>query len=61
MRPTDTTGVPAQACDAGVVDAVDEVEVRRYPGMAHTINEEELGVCRELVRRVAGVQGATRP
>lgn len=38
-----------------------EVEVRRYPGMAHTINEEELGVCRELVRRVAGVQGAKRP
>ena len=27
LRPTDTTSVPAQACDAGIVDAVDEVDV----------------------------------
>lgn len=26
------------------------VEVRRYPGMPHTINEEELDACRELLR-----------
>ena len=26
------------------------VDVRRYPGMPHTINEEELDACRELLR-----------
>lgn len=30
------------------------VELRRYPGMAHTINDEELDVAREYLRRVAG-------
>jgi predicted esterase len=25
------------------------VEVRRYPNMPHTINEEELGACRRLI------------
>jgi predicted esterase len=29
------------------------VEVRRYPGMPHTINEEELDVCRSMLRRMA--------
>jgi predicted esterase len=28
------------------------VELRRYPGMPHTINEDELDACRELLRRV---------
>ena len=27
-----------------------KVEVRRYEGMGHTVNEEEVGVCRELLR-----------
>jgi predicted esterase len=26
-----------------------KVELRRYPGMPHTINEEELAVCRALL------------
>jgi predicted esterase len=33
-----------------------KVEVRRYPGMPHTINEEELDVCRTLLQRIV-----TRP
>ncbi len=28
------------------------VELRRYPGMPHTVNEDELGVCRALLRRL---------
>jgi predicted esterase len=28
------------------------VELRRYPGMPHTVNEEELEVCRSLLRRL---------
>ncbi|MBV8507341.1 MAG: dienelactone hydrolase family protein [Alphaproteobacteria bacterium] len=28
------------------------VEVRRYPGMPHTVNEDELGACRALLRRL---------
>jgi predicted esterase len=28
------------------------VELRRYPGMPHTINQDELDACRTLVRRV---------
>jgi predicted esterase len=28
------------------------VELRRYPGMPHTINEEELDICRTMVQRV---------
>ena len=28
------------------------VELRRYPGMPHTISEDELDVCRELLQRV---------
>lgn len=27
-----------------------KVDLRRYPGMAHTINQEELEICRELLR-----------
>ena len=26
------------------------VELRRYPGMPHTINEDEIGVCRKMLR-----------
>ena len=34
-----------------------EVDLRRYPGMPHTINEEEVGVCAGLVRgMVKGVR-----
>jgi predicted esterase len=29
------------------------VELRRYPGMPHTINEDELDACRALLRRLA--------
>ena len=28
------------------------VELRRYPGMPHTINEDELEACRNLLQRV---------
>ena len=28
------------------------VELRRYPGMPHTVNEEELEACRSLLRRL---------
>jgi hypothetical protein len=28
------------------------VELRRYPGMPHTINDDELDACRELLQRV---------
>lgn len=31
-----------------------EVELRRYPGMPHTINEDELDACRQLLQRVIG-------
>lgn len=30
-----------------------QVELRRYPGMPHTINEDELTACRTLLERVA--------
>ena len=30
-----------------------KVEVRRYPGMPHTINQEELEVCRELLAGIS--------
>jgi hypothetical protein len=29
-----------------------QVEVRRYPGMPHGINEEEVDVCRDLLRTI---------
>ena len=29
------------------------VELRRYPGMPHTINEDELSACRQLLERIA--------
>jgi predicted esterase len=38
-----------------------KVELRRYPGMPHTINEDELDVCRELVRGVGGANQKDRP
>ena len=28
------------------------VELRRYPGMPHTVNAEEIDVCRELLKRI---------
>lgn len=34
------------------------VELRRYPGMPHTINEEELEVSRQMLQRLIGSQGA---
>jgi len=30
------------------------VELRRYPGMGHTINQDELAVSRDLLERIAG-------
>jgi predicted esterase len=32
------------------------VEVRRYEGMGHTINEEEVGVCREMLLQMTNDQ-----
>jgi predicted esterase len=32
------------------------VELRRYPGMPHTINDDELDVCRKLLQRVIAVK-----
>jgi predicted esterase len=29
------------------------VELRRYPGMAHTVNEDELEACRKLLSRIS--------
>ena len=34
-----------------------EVTLRRYPGMPHAVNEEELALVRELMARVAGEAG----
>lgn len=34
-----------------------EVTLRRYPGMPHTVNEEELTLVRELMARLAGEAG----
>jgi predicted esterase len=33
-----------------------EVELRRYPGMPHTINEDELDACRKLLKRVTAAK-----
>jgi predicted esterase len=33
------------------------VELRRYPGMPHTVNEDELGACRSLLVRLAAGGG----
>jgi predicted esterase len=33
-----------------------KVEVRRYEGMGHTINEEEVGVCREMLLQMTNDQ-----
>jgi len=30
-----------------------EVELRVYPGMPHTVNEDEISACRELLRRIS--------
>jgi predicted esterase len=30
-----------------------KVELRRYPGLPHTINDDELDACRELLQRIA--------
>jgi phospholipase/carboxylesterase len=36
-----------------VLSAMDaSVEIRRYPGMGHTINAEELDVCRQLLEKL---------
>jgi predicted esterase len=38
------------------------VEVRRYPGMPHTINDDEIEACRAMLRRlVPGGRGAPGP
>jgi predicted esterase len=36
-----------------------EVTLKVYAGMGHTVNEEELGYVREIVRRVQGESGTT--
>jgi len=38
-----------------------EVELRRYPGMPHTINEDELDACRQLLQRVIASNQEGRP
>jgi predicted esterase len=35
------------------------VELRRYPGMPHTVNEEELEVCRRMLKALVEPGGAT--
>lgn len=37
------------------------VELRRYPGMPHTINGDELDACRALLRHVASSGGERQP
>jgi predicted esterase len=37
------------------------VELRRYPGMPHTINEDELEACRSLLRRLVSPAGEPHP
>lgn len=37
------------------------VELRRYPGMPHTINQDELDACRAIVRRVASGGKSEQP
>src|SRR3954471_15750506 len=37
------------------------VELRRYPGMPHTINEDELGACHDLLRQIASSGGERQP
>jgi predicted esterase len=38
---------------AGALTLMDAtVDVRRYPGMPHAINQDEIEVCRELLRRI---------
>jgi hypothetical protein len=37
------------------------VELRSYPGMPHTINDEELDVCRSLLRDVIALGREKRP
>ena len=36
------------------------VELRRYPGLPHTINQDELDACRELIERIALPGGVSR-
>jgi phospholipase/carboxylesterase len=37
------------------------VDLRRYAGMPHTVNEDELNACRELLQRVVSVEGKEQP
>ena len=37
-----------------------EVELRRYPGMPHTINQDELDACRKLLQRIIVPEKADR-
>jgi len=36
------------------------VELRRYPGMAHTVNEDELSACRNLLQNLMELPDSTR-
>jgi predicted esterase len=38
-----------------------DVELRRYPGMPHTINEEELAAARSLLERIVALGKGRRP
>jgi predicted esterase len=37
------------------------VDLRRYPGMPHTINEDELHACRQLLGRIDSSEGEAHP
>lgn len=37
------------------------VDLRRYPGLPHTVNEDELDACRILLQRVASGNGERKP
>jgi predicted esterase len=38
-----------------------EVELRRYPGMPHTVNEDEIDACRALLEKVVAREREARP
>jgi hypothetical protein len=33
-----------------------QVDVRRYPGLPHSVNQEEIDVCRELIQGIVALK-----
>jgi predicted esterase len=42
-----------QETQAALTRMGSQVELRRYPGMPHTINEDELDACRQLIQNIS--------